>query len=194
MKYADINKRYTEIIAECIGKGYTINTATMSGSQGEKAKIDLTNGTEIIRIMVATFTDWDDHTEGVEIIVGKCTDNVKPHDGIGYDTIWNDRLDVLHRERFYKIGRNRSDYYGTQADAKAAAEKSLERYRRKDIASYEKVDFTDAKAVQIAKNYILRKNICKRVNLDNISVYKTISRKGMVMYFIAYKATGYNLR
>ena len=193
MKHADINKRYTEIVTEWIGKGYTINTSTMSGSQGEKAKIDLTNGTEIIRILVCTFHDWDENTDGVEIIVGKCTDKVKPHDGIGYDTIWNDRLEVLHQERFYKIGRNRSDYYGTQAEAKAAADKSIERYRRKDIAGYEKVNFTDAKAVQLAKSYILRKNICKRVNLDNISVYKTISRKGYVQYCVAYKATGYAL-
>ena len=193
MKYADINKRYTEIVTEWIGKGYTVNTATMSGSQGEKAKIDLTNGSKIIRILVCTFHDWGENTEGVEIIVGKCTDKVKPHDGIGYDTIWNNLLEVLHRERFYKIGRNHSEHYGTQAEAKAAEEKSLERWCRKDIASYEKVDFTNPKAVQIAKSYILRKNICKRVNLDNISVYKTISKKGQVLYFIAYKATGYNL-
>ena len=55
MKFADINKRYTEIVNEYIAKGYTINTATMSGSQGEIAKIDFTDGTEIIRIRVASF-------------------------------------------------------------------------------------------------------------------------------------------
>ena len=31
MKYADINKRYTESVAEYISKVYAINTATMSG-------------------------------------------------------------------------------------------------------------------------------------------------------------------
>ena len=29
MKFADINKRFTEIVAEYIAKGYTINTKTM---------------------------------------------------------------------------------------------------------------------------------------------------------------------
>lgn len=193
MKYADINKRYTEIVSEWIGKGYTFNTSSMNGSQGEHAKIDLTNGAAIIRILVTTFSDWKNCTEGVEIVVGKCTDKVKPNDGSGYETIWNDRLDVLHQERFYRIGRNRSDYYGTEAEAKAAAEKSLERYRRKDIAGYEKVNFTAADAIQLAKRYILRKNICKRVNPDNISVYKKIDRNGKARYVVSYKATAYGL-
>lgn len=194
MKYTDINKRYTEIITEWIGKGYTINTTTMSGTQGEKAKVDLTNGAEIIRIYVADFTDWKENVKGVEIVVGKCTDgNVKPNAGVGYDIIWNENLEVMHRERFYKIGRGRSEYYGTQAEAKAAAEKGLERWCRKNTDSYQKVDFTNSKAVQIAKSYILRKNICKRVNLDNISVYKIINSRGTVTYCVAYKATGYSL-
>lgn len=52
MKYADINRRFTEIVAEWLAKGYSINTASMSGSQGETAKIDLTDGKEIVRILV----------------------------------------------------------------------------------------------------------------------------------------------
>lgn len=55
MNYAGINKRYTAIVAEHMAKGYTINTRTMTGSQGDYAHIDLTNGTEVIRIMVDTF-------------------------------------------------------------------------------------------------------------------------------------------
>lgn len=41
MKYADINKRFSEIVTEYLNKGYTFNTATMGGSQGEVAKVDL---------------------------------------------------------------------------------------------------------------------------------------------------------
>ena len=43
MKYADINKKYTAIIAEHLAKGYTINTRSMCGSQGDYAHIDLTD-------------------------------------------------------------------------------------------------------------------------------------------------------
>ena len=60
MKYADINKRYTEIISEYMATGYTLNSSTMTGSQGETASIDLTDGKEIIRVLVSRFSDWGD--------------------------------------------------------------------------------------------------------------------------------------
>lgn len=55
MNYADINKQYTATVAGYLAKGYTINTRSMCGSQGDYAHIDLTDGTEVIRIMVDTF-------------------------------------------------------------------------------------------------------------------------------------------
>jgi len=50
MKFETINRKFTEVVSEWIGKGYAFNTATMGGSQGEIAKVDLTDGKEIIRI------------------------------------------------------------------------------------------------------------------------------------------------
>ncbi len=47
MKYIDINQKFTAKVAEYIAKGYTINTATMSGSQGEVAHVDLTDGKQV---------------------------------------------------------------------------------------------------------------------------------------------------
>ena len=79
MKYADINKRFTEIVAEYISKGYTINTASMRGSQGEIAKVDLTNGTEIIRVMVNNFSDLSNGIDGIQITVGRSTDKALPN-------------------------------------------------------------------------------------------------------------------
>lgn len=56
--FADINRRYTDIVNDYIQSGYDINTSTMSDSQGEIAKIDLTNGTEIVRILIDDSTDY----------------------------------------------------------------------------------------------------------------------------------------
>lgn len=78
MTYEDINNRFTEIVAEYIAKGYTFNTSSMGGSQGEIANIDLTNGKEIIRVVVSSFNNWRESVEGVEISIGKSTDNVRP--------------------------------------------------------------------------------------------------------------------
>lgn len=48
MKYIDINRKFTETVSSYIAQGYIINTASMSGSQGEIAHIDLTDGKQIV--------------------------------------------------------------------------------------------------------------------------------------------------
>ena len=47
---ADIEKVFTEKAAQLMAKGYRVNAVTSSGSQGETARWDLTNGEEVIRI------------------------------------------------------------------------------------------------------------------------------------------------
>ena len=70
MTYADINKMFTAEVSKYLARGYHFNTASMSGSQGETAKVDLTNGTEIIRVLLRTFSDgWD--KQGTELFVGR---------------------------------------------------------------------------------------------------------------------------
>lgn len=106
MKVKEINKRYTEIVMEYMTNGYYFNTTTMNGSQGEIAHTDLTDGETIIRIVMDNFRDWESQTEGIEIIVGKCTDeSVKPNCKNGHNTIWNNRLEVIRSEKFYQVVR-----------------------------------------------------------------------------------------
>lgn len=158
MKYADINRRFTEIVAEWLAKGYSINTASMSGSQGETAKIDLTDGKEIVRILVDRFSDYAANVEGVEIIVGKALDaDVRPNNNDNWATLWNNRLEVLQQKRFFKIGESRvsGTQYGTEAEAKAAAELRVKRYIAKDRSCQDKT-FT-GEAIEIAKRVIRRK-------------------------------------
>lgn len=190
MKYADINRRYTEIVAEYIGKGYTINTASMSGSQGETAKIDLTNGTEIIRVIIDTFSDWTNNLEGVEILVGKVTDeDVRPHSSSGWNTIWNNRLDVLSTERFYKIGEDRrhGTFYGSEAEAKAVVAIRRSRYFLRESAR--KTENITDKAMEIAKKVIRREFGVKRICEANITVCRYNGA-----YTIGYKNKTYRLR
>lgn len=69
MKYIDINQKFTAKVAEYIAKGYTINTATMSGSQGEVAHVDLTDGKQVVRVLLDSFTEYDSFNSlsGLEI-------------------------------------------------------------------------------------------------------------------------------
>lgn len=193
MYYSNINKRFTEIVSEYIGKGYTINTATMGGSQGEKAKVDFTDGTDIIRVYVASFNDWDNHVEGVEIVVGKCTNDVKPHDGTGYDTIWNYQLDVVNVERFYKIGENcrREVYYSDLEHAQRAADIRLERYIRR-ATTRQTVNLT-AKHMDLAKRVIRRKFGTfgvKRITEADVMIFKGET----CGYCVSYRDHTYRLR
>lgn len=82
MKYIDINQKFTAKVAEYIAKGYTINTATMSGSQGEVAHVDLTDGNQVVRVLLDSFTEYDSFNSlsGLEIVVGAPADKVVPYD------------------------------------------------------------------------------------------------------------------
>ena len=63
MNQNDINRMFTEKVTELIAQGYQINPATMSGSQGEHAHVDLRKGTDIIRVLL---DDGSDYEEGVD--------------------------------------------------------------------------------------------------------------------------------
>lgn len=114
MKFSHINRKFTEIVTGYISKGYTINTATMNGSQGEIAAIDLTNGTEIIRVLLTAIDDYYD-TEGVELIVGRVKDDIKPNQEDRWSTVWNSHLDCISSEKFYRLSKRVQDgFYGTE--------------------------------------------------------------------------------
>ena len=130
MNYTDINKKYTATVAEYMANGYTINTRTMSSSQGDYAHIDLTDGTEVIRIMVDTFHEWTNISlDGLEIIVGRADSEVTPNSENDYHTFWNTNLDIISRERFYEIvaDRRHGKFYGTLEEAIAAQQLKVQR-------------------------------------------------------------------
>jgi len=189
MKYVDINRRYTEIVAEYMGKGYTINTASMGGSQGETCKVDLTNGTEIVRIMVDTFSDWENCLEGVEIAVGKVTDpDVRPHNSSGWNTIWNNRLEIITAERFYKIGEDRrhGTFYGSMTEAKAVVTIRRSRYFLRE--STRRTENITDKAMEIAKRIIRREFGIKRICEADVTVSKYNG-----VYTVGYRNKAYRL-
>lgn len=190
MNYADINRRYTEIVGEYLSNGHTINTASMGGSQGETCKVDLTDGNEIIRIMVRTFSDWANCTEGVEIVVGRATDEgMHPHNNSSWGTIWNSNLEVITTERFYKIGEDRrhGTFYGSEAEAKAVVAIRRSRYFLRE--STRKTENITGKAMEIAKRVIRREFGVKRICENDIMVSKYNG-----VYTIGYKNKTYRLR
>lgn len=129
MKFIDINREFTAAANSYMAQGYYINAGTMGGSQGEVAHIDLTNGTEIIRVLLTTFNNYLG-TEGVELIVGRVKDDIKPNQEDRWNTVWNERLEVISNKKFYRLNNRAQDgFYGTEEEANAAEEKRFDRYK-----------------------------------------------------------------
>jgi len=198
MKFAEINKKYTEKVASYMAMGYTINTATMSGSQGEIAHIDLTNGKEIIRVMLESKSEHEIDREKekwysfdvTQIVVGRCTDKVTPNSDDTWQTLWNSHLEIISCEKFYKIGRN--GFYGTKEESMNQQKKHIERYRANHIKN-EKV-FSDS-AKEIVLPFMKRQPKCKSIKVSDIENVKKVIYEDEfhVSYFVLAKGNQYRL-
>lgn len=133
MKSTEINAIYAAKAAEFLAAGYTINTNSMNGSQGEIAKIDFRKGNEVIRVLLNSETIWGENfrtADAIVLTVGRCTDErVINTQGFGRDAIiWNERLEVIEKRIFYRMGRRYdSDWYLESEEAEEALAKNRER-------------------------------------------------------------------
>lgn len=59
MYMQDIEKRFTEKVAEYLTAGYIFSQETMRGLQGEMCKVDLKRGDSFIRIRLLNFYEID---------------------------------------------------------------------------------------------------------------------------------------
>ena len=135
MKSSEINAIYAAKTAEYLAAGYTINTNSMNGSQGEIAKIDFRKGDEVIRVMLNSETIWGEDyrtADAIVLTVGRCTDErVINTKGFGRDAIiWNERLEVIEKRTFFQFGRRRDcDWYLEGEEAEEALKKNRQRSR-----------------------------------------------------------------
>lgn len=178
MKFNAINKRYNELVTDYMNRGYYLNAGTMSGSQGEMSKIDLTDGKEIIRILVENYTDYstDFGAACVRIVVGRNTDNATPNTDRYFDTIWNNHLEVLSEEIYYEIGRDRfgASWYGTKEEFVQKWQKQVERHRARKV-NRDKEFSDDAK--KIVLTFLKKQYKCKSAKIADItSVVKTYEK------------------
>ena len=130
MNQNDINRMFTEKVTELIGQGYQINPATMSGSQGEYAHVDLRKGTDIIRVLLDDGSDYEEGVDFMRLAVGRCTDQIRmgTFDRLG-NTIWNNRLEILFEIKFAKIAE---DYFTDMETGVQMRRKRYLRWKQKD--------------------------------------------------------------
>jgi len=103
MKMTTVERMYTACVTELLGQGWHINTGTMPGHQGEIAHIDLTDGSEIRRVVLYREMVWGRESfngNKISIVVGRNTDRVYPGRNV---TIWNSHLEVLSKIELAEI-------------------------------------------------------------------------------------------
>ena len=181
MNKDDISRVYTAKIAELLSAGYQINPWTMSGSQGEIAKVDLTNGSEIIRVLIETSYEFR-IGEIVTITIGRVVEQ-------GRLTIWNSDLEVCSQIKFAKIAE---DYYTTYDEGVKIEEKRAQRFAR--CANLPSPNLSDAYKM-IALRWIQRKPRMKSCQLKDIKrMIRMDDGCGRNRYYITAKNKGFTIR
>lgn len=183
MNKDDISRIYTAKIAELLSAGYQINPWTMSGSQGEIAKVDLTNGSEIIRVLIEKSYDISINVNAVvTVTIGRV---VRQYGRIA----WNSQLEVRSQIKFAQVAE---DYYTTYDEGVKIGEKRAQRFAR--CANWPSPDLSDAYK-RIAWRWIRRKPGMKSCRLRDIeSMTRMIDSCGKIKYEIIAKHEVFILR
>ena len=180
MKYAEINRRFTDKVNEYLTNGYIINSTTMHGSQGEVAKVDLTNNKEIIRVMINEC--WYNHYEykGYEIYVGRAIKGNRCINAYGScNTIWNNELVEISSEKYYQADYYKDkDWFVTEEEIKKNSIKCNERIKNRWSFSKPVSD----KAKDIALKYVRKQPKCSRARKESIRMIKNENNKYHIYY------------
>lgn len=171
MNQNDINRIFTEKVTELIDQGYQINPATMSGSQGEYAHVDLRKDKEIIRVLLDDGSDYEEGVDFMRLVVGRSTDQIRmgTFDRLG-NTIWNNRLEILFEIKFAKIAEN---YFTDMATGVQMRRKRYLRWKQKDRR--ERRDLPDA-FKSAALRYVQRQPCMKTCKLSEIERVTRVNR------------------
>ena len=135
MKKQDIRRIYTQKVTELLNQGYTIFPDTMSGCQGEIAHIDLTNGSEILRVLLTRGACYDREEGGywgdtIYLMVGKAGEDTRICRGWRDSTIWNNRLEPRFEIEWADLSEGRKEWYTDLKEGRRVMELRRERYIR----------------------------------------------------------------
>ena len=171
MNQNDINRAFTEKVAELLGRGYQIYPGTMGGSQGEIAHVDLYRGDEIIRVLLDHSAGRGEKPDGFRLIVGRNTDRIRMNcfDTLG-NTIWNSHLEILSEIELCQIGEN---YYTDAETGKSIQEKR--RARREARHESVRRNLPDAFKCAALK-YVQRQPRMKSCKLSDVTRVTRINR------------------
>ena len=181
MKRVDIDKVFTEKVAEFIGKGYVVNSGTMAGHQGEICKVDLIKGNTLVRIWMGN--DWLENFSDriIQIHIGVITNFTTN----GY-TLWMKEFDEYELLTFYEVVEGKW-YTDSEEEFEKIREikKARRNYKRLDLPHYE--FYRDEARREIAKKYLKRVAGYSRVSIDDIKIQNRDREYSIIYHGSFYK-------
>ena len=113
MKFADINKKFSESVAEKLANGFQICCNTMSGSQGEIAHVNFIDaeGNHYTLMLDDRFADLDEDRIVLNRLVitwAKSKELKGDFNGRTCVTFWRDEkyVEVIGQQFYWKVGEN----------------------------------------------------------------------------------------
>ena len=183
MKAVDIEAIFTAKVEEYIAKGYTLNTTTMSGHQGEVAKVDVRKGNEIIRILITSESEWgvEGTIQATKLTVGRAQKQIRksrPFDTM-CTTIWNNELDIIEERVWYSVDSNADCFSEDKAEILAQHDKQMKRYRiHSEIEPYGRIWNIESEAAKkIALRFVRRQPKSKSVKIEDIKSIRRYNNK-----------------
>ena len=197
MKKQVIEQMYTRKVTELLNQGWQVHTSTMPGHQGEVAHIDLTDGSEIRRVLLNRELAWSHIEDGfsgdkLEIIVGRNTDEIRP----GWSaTLWNNHLEILSQIELAEIQapdcRHPDGWY---TDFEEAARISQIRNARRDARRTESWEERGDAFKSIALRWLRKQPRMKTLRLEDITkMFLDRNTDGRISYTIEAKGKRYSL-
>lgn len=177
IKMEDIDRIYTEILTDYFTKGYRLYTKNMSGHQGERAKIDITNGKHILRIWMETFSckDIGDKenwlwTDGIEI-------NIEEFEDFRASTLWGGKGKMLKTLTFYRVGSKNHAYTMDveECEKLLLVNANRRRLRSNTFSNWEKVNYNPDTIIKIVNSKRGFKT-CKKKDIKSVERCKTMYR------------------
>lgn len=193
MKSNFLDSEITKFVSGYISNGYTINTATMRGSDGTN-RVDLRKGNKFIRIWIERTNSYSYNKELDEkydywndIFVFK----------VGYtelkyptaDTVWSKDLAISYEQPYYKIGSNRYNEGAYTDDFEEVKHWINVHYPRLDVKSERKtsIDYRDIDRLKIGFKIVKKMPKTKSIHLENIKcVTRSRDYNGKLEYTVYY--------
>ena len=197
MKKQEIRRIYTQKVTELLNQGYTIFPDTMSGCQGEIAHIDLTDGSEILRVLLTRDTRYDRDEGGywgdtIHLMVGKAAPDTRICRGWRDSTIWNNRLEPRFEIEWADLSEGRKEWYTDMEEGRRVMELRRKRYLRDRADHRETLGYAFRSA---ALRWLRKQPRMKTCKLEDIEKMERVwSEDGKRRFEITAKGKRYTIR